>query len=184
MNERNTGTDARRAGLIAPLLLASCPPVIRHWPRGCPAQRTSHSLTAQFTIIVTLLVGCADSTEPSEHKTGPTVEEVSGAYEATTFTTQEGSIVTDQLLRGSSLALNLSSSLTTTGRLFVPRGAEDGSDFTADLAGSWQLRSDTVLFLHPADTFIRDMVFVFAEQRLSGQESFGNTTVKVVLSRH
>lgn len=76
-----------------------------------------------------------------------TVNEISGSYEASTFTlTQDGS--TDDLLaQGGTLTLNADG--TTSGRLFVPDGNEDGSDFDADLAGTWTLNGSRVSFDHP-----------------------------------
>lgn len=113
----------------------------------------------------------------------PTVAEVAGNYAATTFTTREGAVTTDQLARGSLLSLGLRTDSTTTGRLFVPDGGEEGGDFDADLVGTWLLRRDTVEFDHAADTFVRDMPFVFAAGRLTGERTFGTTTVRVVLSK-
>lgn len=123
--------------------------------------------------------GCEDTATP----TVITMADVAGSYSATDLrTTTDGSTV-DQLAAGSELTLGLNAVGTTTGRLFVPEGDEDGSDFEADLAGTWSLSGAEVTFDHAADTFIRDMVFTFSDGELRGDETFGDTRVQVVLTR-
>ncbi|HLB37993.1 MAG TPA: hypothetical protein VJL31_15580 [Gemmatimonadales bacterium] len=135
--------------------------------------------------LITLLA-CTDPTldpPPVESAAPPTVQEVAGSYNATTFTTREGGVTIDRLAQGALLDIVLQADSTTTGRLFVPDGAEDGGDFDANLAGTWVLRGDTVEFDHMADTFVRDMPFVFSNNKLTGERTFGTTTVLVVLSK-
>ena len=43
------------------------------------------------------------------------------------------------IIAGSTVAITLATNGTTTGRLFVPGGADDGSDLDGDLAGTWTL---------------------------------------------
>jgi hypothetical protein len=115
--------------------------------------------------------------------TAPSVEEVAGNYAATTLTTREGGVTTDQLALGSSLTLVLAADGSTIGDLYVPNGAEDGGNFDAVLTGTWVLHGDTVEFDHAADTFVRDMPFVFDNDRLTGERTFSATTVRVVLTK-
>ena len=131
---------------------------------------------APIVLAVLLTLGCGDST-------GPTMSDVAGSYEATTLTVEEGGVTTDFLSLGASFEITLSPSGTTTGRLFVPGGGEGGGDFDADLAGTWALNGTTVTFDHDADTFVRDMDFEYANDRLTGQETFNDVTISVVLAR-
>ncbi len=122
------------------------------------------------------VVACGDAA-------APTLTDVAGSYSATTLTTQEASVITDLLAQGSLLNVVLNADGTTTGRLFVPNGGEQGGDFDADLAGTWVLHGDTVEFDHTADTFVRDMPFVFQNNRLTGEQTFSGTTVRAVLAK-
>jgi len=113
----------------------------------------------------------------------PTVPRVAGSYVAVVFTaTSEGQTL-DLLALGASLEITLSTDGRTAGRLFVPEGEEDGSDFEADLAGTWTLEGDTVRFSHDADTFVRDMPFHVRDGRLEGDRTFGDSRVRVVLAK-
>lgn len=138
------------------------------------AMRLAHCLA---TPLFVLLVACGD--DPA----APTLDEVVGTYHATTFTTQEAGTATDQLAGGASITLNLTAQLTTAGRLFVPGGNEDGSDFDADLTGTWTLTGRTVNLEHAADTFLRDMPITADGSRLTGQATFAGVTVRIVLSK-
>lgn len=133
-----------------------------------------HRSVVTMTVIFALFSACDDPL---------TVNEISGSYEASTFTlTQDGS--TDDLLaQGGSITLTLNADGTTSGRLFVPDGNEDGSDFDADLAGTWTLNGSRVSFDHPADTFIRDLSFAVDGSRLTGEGTFDSATLRVVLER-
>jgi len=112
----------------------------------------------------------------------PTIEELVGVYEAIVFTTEEDGTTIDRLATGASITLTLELEGSTTGRLFVPGGGEDGSDLDAELTGSWTLNGDTVELSHAADTFLRDMTFTAEGMQLSGQATFG-VTITVVLAK-
>ncbi len=126
-----------------------------------------------------LVLGGACEDEPA----ALTAEDVVGTYHATTFTTQEAGNTTDLLAAGASITLVMNANFTTAGRLFVPGGNEDGSDFDADLTGTWTLSGQTVDLDHPADTFLRDMSLTADGSRLTGQATFAQVTVRVVLAQ-
>jgi hypothetical protein len=113
----------------------------------------------------------------------PTVETVAGSYTATTFTTTSPVGTINLLSLGATLTLSLDADGTTTGQLFVPNGAEDGSDLDADLAGTWSLTGSTVTFDQAADTFIPDVEFTAERDRLTGQDTFSGATIRLVLSK-
>lgn len=123
-----------------------------------------------------LVAACSDST-------APTMASVAGSYAATTFTVTESGGTTNILAAGGSISLTLAAAGTTSGRLFVPGGAEGGGDFDEDLTGTWSLQDSTVTLDHDADTFLRDMTFTVRGQQLVGQETFTDVTVAVVLAK-
>ncbi len=136
--------------------------------------RPSGSFVALCGLMV--VVACGDAQ-------APTVQDVAGTYEATTFTTEEAGTTTDRLAAGASITLTLGADGSTTGRLFVPGGAEDGSDFDADLTGTWTLSESTVELAHDADTFMRDMPFAVDGSRLVGEATFSGVMIRVVLTK-
>lgn len=114
----------------------------------------------------------------------PTMENMAGSYHATSFTVQQGAAPAENVLAdGSLLDLTLIAAGTTSGRLFVPGGAEGGGDFDADLTGTWTLLGTAVTFDHVADTFVRDMPFTAKVGQLTGEATFGGATIRVVLER-
>lgn len=50
-------------------------------------------------------------------------------------------------------------------------------------SGTWSLEGNVVEFSHEADTFLRDMAFQFEDGRLSGDETFGDVRVRIVMER-
>lgn len=116
--------------------------------------------------------------------TAPTMNSVAGDYRATEFTVTTSGQTVNLLANGALLEMTLRQDGTTTGRLFVPGGEEDGSDFDASLDGTWTLRGDTVRFAQAADTFVRDVPFRVNGDRLQGQFSAGSEgSVRVVLAK-
>jgi hypothetical protein len=115
--------------------------------------------------------------------TEPLMDSVAGRYTATTFSVDQGGLTTDELAAGASITITLIADGTTAGRLFVPGGNEDGSDFDANLAGTWTLTGTAVTFAHAADTFLRNMTLDYSDGRLSGMETFSRATITLVLTR-
>jgi hypothetical protein len=108
---------------------------------------------------------------------------VTDNYGAIIFTTTEDGKTTDWLAEGAILEIELTANGKTTGHLFVPGADEDGSDFEADLTGTWTLSGDTIHFAHQADTFVRDTPFLVRGSELRGERTFGEARVKVTLAR-
>jgi hypothetical protein len=133
-----------------------------------------------------MLTACSES--PSE-PVPLTVQDVAGVYGASgafgayTFTTVDGGVVTDRLEAGASISLRLNTDGTTEGELFVPGADEDGSDFEANLTGTWQLAGGAVTLEHDADTFLRDMPLTVIGGRLEGDETFDGARVRLTLQR-
>lgn len=125
---------------------------------------------------------CDDDNDPNVPD--DEMQVVAGSYTALTLNTTETGGVIDWLDAGGILTLNLQANGATTGRLFLPGADEDGSDVDADLTGTWELEDGEVELDHDADTFLRDMEFDFGNGVLTGEEDFGDTTVRVVLSRN
>jgi hypothetical protein len=81
---------------------------------------------------------------------------------------------------GGSLTLTLTADGKTSGRLFLPGGAQDGGDVDADMAGTWGLIGHTVQFGQAAETFVRLMDFNADMDRLASDQYFG-TTLRVII---
>lgn len=133
---------------------------------------------SSIVVGVVLVTSCGDGTGVSL-----TPADVAGAYVATVLTIDDGTNVVDQLALGASIQITLTANGETTGLLFVPGGATDGSDFTADLAGTWTLNGQAVRLIHVSNSFLRDVIFAYADGTLSGVHAAEATTIQVVLSR-
>jgi hypothetical protein len=126
-----------------------------------------------------LLLSCGE-----DEGFSPSLESVAGVYHATSLTATQNGIDANLLALGTTLSLVLNSDGTLSGRLFAPGGDEDGSDLDVDLNGTWQLSGSRVTFTTPgADTFVDSMTFTVEPNRLVGDESFGQTRLRVVLTR-
>lgn len=114
---------------------------------------------------------------------GPDTAGLAGTYTATSFTTESGGTSTDQLAAGATVLLQLNPQGTTAGRLFLPNAEEGGGDFEADLTGSWRVQGNSVELDHAADTFLRDMSLVMSGSTLGGEAMFGETTIRLELTK-
>lgn len=126
------------------------------------------------------LIACGDD---GDDGFSPTVRSVAGTYSATIFTLTSGATATDLLAAGASVTVTLAQDGTTSGRLFVPGGAEDGGDLDADLTGTWSLNGASVTFSQTADTFIRDVAFTAEPNRLRTQGTFDGETIALTLTQ-
>jgi hypothetical protein len=113
----------------------------------------------------------------------PTAETVAGSYAASTFTHETSAGTTDLLALGAVVSIALAADGTMTGEIFVEGGAEDGSDLDEDLTGTWTLAGSTVTFDQGADTFVRDVEFTAAQDRLTGERTFDDGTARLVLTK-
>ena len=113
----------------------------------------------------------------------PTEDAVAGTYTATTFIATNTTPPTDLLALGMTLSLTLAPDGTTTGRLFMPDGADNGVDLDEDLSGTWTLSGRSVTFDQAANTFIRDAVFTVEANTLTTEGTFGDTSIRLVLTK-
>jgi hypothetical protein len=132
--------------------------------------------TIASLLAVAAVVACSDAFTPN-------IENVAGTYRLQTLITRDILDTTDWVAAGATLSLTLDANGTTAGHIFAPGAGAGGSDFDADLAGTWNLTGDKVTFTNPADTFLRDMTFTAGENRLSGDQVFGGTRVTAVLAK-
>jgi hypothetical protein len=121
---------------------------------------------ASAGMLLLLACGGSDSFTPTE-------ETVAGTYEASAFTATSFNGTTDLLLAGAIVDATLAPDGTTSGRLFVPGGGQDGNDLDEDLTGTWTLTGDTVTFDHDAHTFITDVEFIAGRNTLTAEGAFG-----------
>ena len=112
----------------------------------------------------------------------PTAQNMAGTYYASTLTFTDAGGTTDILAAGGShITLTLMGNGTAGGSMLIKGGNEDGSDFAADLAGTWQLAGSTITFDQTADTFVDDMPFTAQKGRISGQLTTADGTIRVAL---
>jgi len=133
--------------------------------------------------ILALALALALGSCGGEDTFSPTVETVAGSYTASLLTLSSTVGTTDLLALGSTVAITLAVGGTTSGRLFVPGGADDGSDLDVDLAGTWALSGSTVTFQQAGDTFIRDIEFTAGPNELNGQGMFSGAIIRLVLGK-
>jgi hypothetical protein len=142
------------------------------------------ALASAAVIVLVLLGGCGDDPVAPDDITRA---DIIRSFAATTFTARSGALTRNLLSLGSSINVTLRDDDTTTGRLFVPGAGPDGSDFDADLAGTFSFDDsrNEVTFDHPADTFVRDVTFTAARSagavQLEAEETSSGVTVRVVL---
>jgi hypothetical protein len=124
--------------------------------------------------LVLALAACGDD----DGGFSPTVEDVAGSYTATTFTL--GSV--DLLALGATVTATLNADGTTTGRLFVPNGAEDG-DLDEDLEGTWSLSGTTITFSPSASTVLTDVDFAAGPNTLTGEGTYLGNVLRLVMTK-
>jgi hypothetical protein len=128
--------------------------------------------------LAALVAGCGD-----DDGFTPTPDNVAGSYSAATFTVTSPAGTVDFLALGAQVDVTLSTDGTTTGHLSVPGAGENGEDVEADLTGTWSLSGSTVTFDHEDDTFIRDLEFTATRDQLTVDDTFGDETVRLVLTK-
>jgi hypothetical protein len=116
-------------------------------------------------LVLLLACGGSDSFTPTE-------ETVAGTYEASVFTVTSFNGTTDLLLAGATVDATLLPDGTTSGRLFVPGGEEDGGDLDEDLTGTWTLTGQTVRFNQTGDSFIDETEFIAGRNTLTIEGTF------------
>jgi hypothetical protein len=129
----------------------------------------------QHVLAVVALVACGDGFQPN-------TDNVLGIYNAQTFTTDSAGTTTDWLAHGAQLQITLAARSVTQGLLVFP-DTTGGPILLADLAGTWTLTGDTVHLQNSVDTFVRDMSWAASENRLTGDQTFGGTRIRVVLTK-
>jgi hypothetical protein len=143
--------------------------------RICRVFKRGFSLGVLPALFTLALAACDDDpTAPAD---------LTGAYEATSFTATSGGTTTDVLAAGGSFTITLTPQGTTTGRLFIPASVTGEGDLDSNLAGTWMQSGSTVQFSHAADTFVRDMPFTIQGSTLVGDRTFGDNRIRVTLTR-
>jgi hypothetical protein len=134
-------------------------------------------------VLLTWALGLGACGGDGESSFSPTVANIAGSYVALSFTVTSSVGTTDLLALGSTVTVTLAADGTTTGRLFVPGGAEGGGNLDEDLAGTWTLAGTTVTFSQTADTFLRDVPFTATRDQLTSEGVFQGQTIRLVLGK-
>ena len=130
-----------------------------------------------FGLLALSAIGCAaDSFSPS-------LDNMAGTYYATSLTVTDAGGMHDILAAGGShITLTLMSNGTVGGSMLIKGGNEDGSDFAADMVGTWQLANGEITFNQTADTFVRDATFRAGKGSLSSDLTTADGTVHVTMA--
>jgi hypothetical protein len=117
-----------------------------------------------------------------------TPEDLVGTYQATEFNVTLNGATTNLLAGGASVTLELRSGGATAGRFVLP--VTPGVQTTPvddDLAGTFTLQNGVVRLTQQADTYIKDFLFVAADNQLRASQVIASPTVsgnlRLVLSR-
>ena len=78
----------------------------------------------------------------------------------------------DLLARGASIDVTLHDDGTTSGQLVMPSESEEGVDATYDLAGTWQIDGDEVVFDHEGDTVLESATLTWADDGIIEGRTF------------
>ena len=114
----------------------------------------------------------------------PTADNMLGDYTARTVTTSDTLGSVEWIQRGAALTISLGPSGTMTGHLFLPAAATGSGDLDTPLIGNWTLTGSTISFDMPTiDTFVRDTPWTAGKDRLSADQTFSGTRIRVVLTK-
>lgn len=131
------------------------------------------------TMLLSFTVACG-----SDKSTGPDMGDVAGSYEATVLTATQAGTEHDFIAAGATINLVLDEDGTTAGHLSIPASDLSGGEAVdADMTGSWTLEGTTVHITQSADTFIRDLPLAVAGDDLTGDATFDDVQVHLVMSR-
>jgi hypothetical protein len=108
---------------------------------------------------------------------------MAGTYYATSLTVTDAGGMHDILAAGGShIVLTLMTNGTVGGSMLIKGGNSDGSDFAADMVGTWQLARGEITFDQNADTFVRDATFRAGKGSLSAELTTASGTVRVTMA--
>jgi hypothetical protein len=125
-----------------------------------------------------LVAACGDDDAFS-----PTTHNMAGSYSASTFTVTSSAGTVDLLVTGGEVEVTLTADGEMSSHIFLPGGGEDGEDFEADVTGTWTLTGSTVTLDHEGDTVLQDLEFTAGRDRLTAEHTFGEESVRIVLTR-
>ena len=130
-------------------------------------------------ILLSLTTACG-----SDKSTGPDMGDVAGSYDATALTVTQADTSYDFIADGATIHLVLDEDGTTSGHLTIPASdLSHGEAVDADMAGSWTLDGATVHITQSTDTFIRDLPLTADGNNLTGDATFDDVQVHLVMSR-
>ena len=141
--------------------------------------KQSFMRTASILFGIAALVACGSDS------TGPTAT-VAGNYQATVFTSTGSSGITNHILAGSTLVLNLAADGTLSGHLHMVATSSNPA-LEADMTGTWVQSGSSVDFTQTADTFVRDITFAVSANgnlwELEGNRAFSGTDIHIKLTQ-
>jgi hypothetical protein len=139
-----------------------------------------------FTLAVVAATSACDD-DPLE-PVPITEESILGTYVATQLDVTVAGSTMDLLDEGAEITITLADDGTTSGRLFVPEGNDDGSDLDASLDGTFVFDDDAdEVSLNPGtENVLEGVTFTASREdgqiRLTGTRTFFGTRVDVTLA--
>ena len=94
-----------------------------------------------------------------------------------------GTINVDALAEGATISLSLREGGFVIGSLFLPAAATGADELTANMAGSWVKRGDTITFNQVSTTFVSEVPWILDPLFLTAADSFDGNFYDVVLER-
>lgn len=94
-----------------------------------------------------------------------------------------GAIEADALAEGATLSLVLEQGGRVNGSLFMPASIVGPEDLTADMAGTWVKRGDTIQFNQIMRTFVSEIPWILSPETLTAADSFEGSFYDVELER-
>jgi hypothetical protein len=127
-----------------------------------PLHRLATFLFTAFLTSSLILIGC-DSAEDGDEN------EIAGEYETTLFTAEIEDETVDVLAAGGFIEVTFREDGTVSGRLFVPEALAEGEENDIPFGGTYTVSGSEVTFDHEADTFIRDVEWMFSDGTLRAE---------------
>ncbi len=122
---------------------------------------------------LTVAIACG-STEPEPEATLD--------YETTQWLISSDGTVTDALAAGAMIDLVMRPGIVN-GMLFIPAAITGTTDFSANLAGSWIKKGDTIRFNEVSLSFVSDLDWILTPETLSAADSVDDSFYDIVLTR-
>jgi len=140
----------------------------------------------KIAALLTLILFVFSCSEEKITESVNPMEEILGKYSTTTFLfTLENDAPLDILSVGGYINIELNEDKSTDGLFYLPDtlGLTEGGEARIELVGLFDMVDNIVTFDQDADTFIRNVEWVYSDSKISGKYSKTDVVIEVVLSK-